>query len=408
MIRHKSPKSVFVVVALLVIGIFIYLYQNYGYLIQSSRNFPKFSPISNTEPVSLPSTSTSGELSDPKLSYLQIPPGFAIHYFSAEVPGARSLATNSRGVVYVGTRPEGVVYALEDSNNDGRADIRYIVASGLNNPNGVVYHNGDLYVAEIDRIIKFTDIDNAYKTKPKYSVVYDNLPTAEHHGWRYMSIGPDNKLYIAIGVPCNICQVEDPYATIARLNLDGTGFEIIARGIRNSVGFDWNPVDNSLWFTENGRDSLGDDKPEDELNRVGDANNFGFPFCHQGNILDPQFGKGKNCGDYESPKLLLGPHVAALGIKFYKGDMYPADYQHKVIIAEHGSWNRTVPIGYRVMTADITGESAGNYQALITGFLDAQGNALGRPVDILELSDGSILISDDKAGAIYRLTYQPQ
>lgn len=378
-------------------------YLKYGYLIRSFRNFAPVTKVTDEKPVIL----TPAE-SDPSLSYLKLPEGFSISYFSHDVPGARSLAVGDNGVVYVGTRPEGVVYALEDTNKDGRADTRYIVASGLNNPNGIVYDQGTLYVAEIGKISKFPGIDGTFKNHPPAETVYANLPKLTHHGWRYMKIGPDGKLYVGIGAPCNECAISDPFGSIVRLNTDGTGFEVFERGIRNTVGFDWNPLDKTLWFTENGRDNLGNNIPEDELNRAGGGNlDFGFPYCHQGDILDPQFGKNKKCGDSVPPALKLGPHVAALGMHFYRGSAFPPEYAHKILIAEHGSWNRTDPIGYRVISVDIAGIEASNPQEFISGWLDKDGNALGRPVDVLELADGSILVSDDKSGAVYRVTYTP-
>jgi hypothetical protein len=258
-----------------------------------------------------------------------------------------------------------------------------------------VYAGGTLYVAEIGRISKYPRIDETYTKKPKPEVVYADLPKDEHHGWRYMALGPDNKLYLGIGAPCNVCEVSDPYGSIARLNLDGSGFEIIARGVRNTVGFDWNPEDQSLWFTDNGRDQMGDDVPVDELNQLrSEGEHFGFPYCHAEGILDPRYGKDKKCNDYASPSLPLAPHAAALGMKFI-GD--------QILIAEHGSWNRQDPIGYRVMSVDMEGGIASNYRVLVDGWLGEDGEAKGRPVDILELPDESILVSDDLSGAIYRL-----
>ena len=378
------------ILILVILGLGYWVYDRYGYLIKSAQNFPKSTSV-NVEPTTLSKAATK----DDTLSHLRIRDGYSISYFARDVPGARSMALGSGGVVYVGTRSQGVVYAIEDDNLDGIADTRYVVASGLNNPNGVVYHDGVLYVAEINRIIKFKDIDKNFKAKPAYDVIYDKLPSDTHHGWRYMALGPDNKLYVGIGAPCNVCEVADPYGSIARLNLDGSGFEVIARGIRNTVGFDWNPEDESLWFTENGRDQMGDDVPVDELNQLRtEGEHFGFPYCHAGDVLDPKFGVGKNCMDYATVSLPLSPHAAALGMKFVDGQIY---------IAEHGSWNREEPIGYRVMTVDMTNGIASNYQVLVEGWLNEQGKASGRPVDIAVLKDSSILVSDDFAGAIYKL-----
>ncbi len=378
-----------------------YLWNKYGYLKQSFSNFPKSSTVP-TAPQSLTPAS-----SDPDLSYVHLASGLAISYYAEDIPGARSLAKGDTGVIYVGTRAQGVVYALVDDNQDGRADTRYVVASGLNNPNGVVYQDGNLYVAEIGRIIKFASIDTTYDKKPSYTTIYNDLPKETHHGWRYMALGPDNKLYLGIGAPCNTCEVQDPHGTISRINLDGSGFEVVARGIRNTVGFAWNPEDASLWFTDNGRDSLGEDIPRDELNQIrSEGTHFGFPYCHDQNVLDPQYGKGKNCADYEAPTLPLAPHAAALGMLFYQGDMFPKEFKNTILLAEHGSWNRKVPIGYRLMRVNVQNGVASSYQVFADGWLGSNGKALGRPVDILELADGSLLVSDDFAGAVYRITYR--
>jgi glucose/arabinose dehydrogenase len=389
---------IFVVILLLVA---VWGWNRYGYLLTSYKNQPPKSQV-DTKPTPLvPSQS------DPKLDFVNLPPGFSISYFASNIPGARSLTLGSHGTVYVGTRNQNVVYALEDQDQNGVAENRYVIASGLNTPNGVAYHNGDLYVAELGRIIKFKDIDNNYQSNPKYEVVTTDLPSDTHHGWKYLSVGPDQKLYVAIGMPCNTCEKPEIYGTIVRFNLDGSGKTIIARGIRNSVGFDWNPKDNSLWFTDNGRDNLGDDLPGDELNRLSsEGAHFGFPYCHAGTTADPQFGKGKDCNAYIAPATVLGPHVAALGIEFYQGDMFPAEYQNKLLIAEHGSWNRKTPIGYRVTAVDINGSTSSNYRPLFDGWLGSGEKVSGRPVDLLELQDGSLLISDDYAGALYRITYQ--
>ena len=378
-----------------ILSILVFVCIKYGYLVQSAKNFPK-----NNKPDSsvVPRTdiNNSPTTSDPELSYLDLPEGFIISYYAKDIPGARSMALGDDGAVYVGTRQQGIVYAVTNE------EVK-VIASGLNNPNGVAYHEGDLYVSEIDRIIKFQDI-GSHLENPEYSVIYSDLPQKTHHGWRYIKIGPDDRLYIGIGAPCNICKLEDPYGTIASLNLDGSDFRIDSRGIRNTVGFAWQPKSNLLWFTDNGRDNLGDNLPPDELNNLSQGNNFGFPYCYGNNIPDP-WREGIGCIGATPPIVELGPHIAALGMLFYQGDMFPPEYQNKVIIAEHGSWNRRVPVGYRLTTVDIDGSSAGNYQPFITGWLDERGQSRGRPVDLLELPDGSVLISDDKSGAIYRLTF---
>jgi glucose/arabinose dehydrogenase len=381
-------KKIIGILALLSLSVFVW--NKYGYLTRNSQNNPPDVEVSS-EPVSL----TPSPESDQELNFVNLPSNYAISYFAKNVPGARSLAIGDNGIVYVGTRSEGVVYALDDTDGDGRADNRYVVGSGLNNPNGVVYHEGSLYVAEIHRVIKYDHIDSEYKNKPSAKVVYDQLPKDTHHGWRYMAVGPDKKLYLGIGAPCNVCENNDPYASIARLNLDGTGFEVVARGIRNTVGFTWD-TKGDLWFSDNGRDMLGDDVPNDELNRITSPNShFGFPYCHDGTVADPKF-SSKPCSDFVSPALSLSPHAAALGIKFITDD--------KLLIAEHGSWNRKTPIGYRLVSVDVSGGKAGNYQVFADGWLGEDGKAKGRPVDIAILEDGSILVSDDLSGAIYRIT----
>lgn len=379
----------------------VWVWQEYGYLLTSYSNLPKNTEVDPTKLIYDPVLE-----SDTELSYLDLPSGFQITYFAQDVPGARSLAIGEGGTVYVGTRSQGVVYALIDSDQDGRAEERHVLGTGLNSPNGLVYHNGDLYVAEIHRLLKYPNINQTYDSPGEPLVIYDQLPRDPHHGWRYLALGPDEKLYIGIGAPCNVCENKDPFASIARLNLDGSGFEVIARGIRNTVGFAWNPLDGSLWFTDNGRDLMGDDLPGDELNRLSlIGSHFGFPYCHEGSTLDPAFGRGQTCQAYVAPTTVLGPHVAALGMTFYTGTMFPAEYRHKIIIAEHGSWNRKIPIGYRLTTVDLSGQTTSNYQPFVSGWLGVDYQVTGRPVDLKELPDGSLLISDDFAGSVYRLTY---
>lgn len=379
----------------------VWVWQEYGYLLTSYSNLPKDSKVDTAKVVYEPVVE-----SDSELSFLDLPPGFQITYFAKDVPGARSISIGENGIIYVGTRSQGVVYALIDTDQDGRADERHVIAKNLKSPNGVVYHQGDLYVAEIHRIIKYSNISNNFESPGKPMIIFDQLPSDSHHGWRYMSLGPDNKLYLGIGAPCNVCDRADPFASIVRINLDGTGFEVIARGIRNTVGFDWDPRDSSLWFTDNGRDLMGDDIPGDELNRLAQVGeHFGFPYCHAQLVSDPSFGKDRNCSDYTSPVSVLGPHVAALGMTFYTGSMFPDEYRDKIIIAEHGSWNRKTPIGYRLTTVDVSGETGSNYKPFVSGWLGSDNQVAGRPVDVKEFPDGSLLISDDFAGAVYRLTY---
>ena len=341
-----------------------------------------------------------------ELDKITLPAGFHISVY-AEVPNARSMALSPNGTLFVGNRDGDKVFAVRDENKDGHADSVYTIASGLNTPNGVAFRDGSLYVAEINRILRFDNIEQNLSNPPAYQVVYDKLPSDRAHGWKFIAFGPDGKLYVPIGAPCNICEPGDPYASITRMNADGSGFEIFARGIRNTVGFDWQPQTGNLWFTDNGRDELGDDVPNDELNVATQAGmHFGYPYCHQGDVPDPEFGKGKNCSDYTPPAQKMGPHVAALGLRFYTGDQFPAEYKNQVFIAQHGSWNRSTPIGYRVMVAKISDGKVVDYQPFATGWLQNDKDVIGRPVDVQVMHDGSLLVSDDKKGAVYRITYQ--
>ncbi|MBE2279479.1 MAG: sorbosone dehydrogenase family protein [Ignavibacteriaceae bacterium] len=306
--------------------------------------------------------------------------------------------------LFVGNRNGDKVFAVKFDDNF-KAGRVYTLASGLNMPNGVAFADGDLYVAEVNRILKFSNIENTLEN-PEYSVIYDKYPTDKHHGWKFIAFGPDGKLYIPVGAPCNVCEAAEIYSTITRINKDGTGFEIFAKGVRNTVGFDWHPVTNELWFTDNGRDLMGEDIPSDELNHAPiKGMHFGFPYVHQGEILDPEFGKGYSVKNYVKPKQKLGPHVAALGMRFYKGNMFPENYKNRIFIAQRGSWNRTVKIGYRIMMVELVGNEVLYYDVFADGWLD---NDLfwGRPVDVQELPDGSLLISDDYSGSIYRVTYK--
>ncbi|KRF00607.1 sorbosone dehydrogenase [Frateuria sp. Soil773] len=340
-----------------------------------------------------------------QLDRLVLPKGFRVAVYSDQVPDAREIALGAKGTVFVGSNDAGKVYALTDGNGDGVADKVRVLASGLKLPVGVAFRNGDLYVSAVSRIVVLRDIENRLDDPPKPQVVTDRLPTETHHGWKFIAFGPDGKLYVPIGAPCNICDPGPDHAKLIRMNPDGSGWEDVARGIRNTVGFDWQPGTNQLWFSENGRDMLGDDVPSDELNRIARAGeHFGYPYCHQGDTLDPQFGKGKHCKDYTPPVLKLGAHVASLGMRFYGGSQFPASYRGAAIVAEHGSWNRTRKSGYRVMTVRLQGGRVLSYEPLIAGFVQDE-KAWGRPADVQPLPDGSLLVSDDLAGAVYRVTY---
>ena len=345
----------------------------------------------------------AGAESDLHLDAIRLPSGFSIELYTNEVPDARSLALGEQGTVFVATRRDGRVYAVVPRENEAPRVVT--VAKDLNMPNGVAFHDGDLYVAELTRVSRYSDIEKNLENIPEPEVVNDTFPAEAHHGWRYIDFGPDGKLYISIGSPCNICDKEG-FGNITRLNADGSGKEIVAHGIRNSVGFTWHPESGDLWFTDNGRDMLGDDLPPGELNHLTSFGaHFGFPFCHAGDISDPEFGEQGDCKDFTTPALKLGPHVAPLGIKFYAGDMFPGDYRGQLFIAEHGSWNRSEKIGYRIMLVRMGDNGPFAYEVFADGWLNGD-EVSGRPVDLLFLDDGSMLVSDDKSGNIYRISYR--
>ena len=347
-------------------------------------------------------------LTDPVSGLIELPPGFAIDLYARDVPDARSLALGDDGTVYVGTRKAGRVYALRDLDGDGRAEKKYLIAEGLTMPNGVVFHRGDLYVAEVSRILRFPQIAARLDRPPRPEVVFDRFPGDLWHGWKYLRLGPDGKLYTNVGAPCNVCESAEIYATIVRLNPDGSGFEIYARGVRNSVGFDWHPGTRTLWFTDNGRDWLGDDRPPDELNHAPRPGlHFGFPYCHGGDIPDPKFGKDVDCRRFEPPAWRFPAHVAPLGIRFYTGTQFPPPYRGNLFVAQHGSWNRSRPIGYRVVRLVFENGRPVKEHVFAEGWLRPDGKVMGRPVDLLPLPDGSLLVSDDLRGVIYRIRYRP-
>ncbi len=343
------------------------------------------------------------------LEEIRLPPGFVINVYADNVPGARSLTMGKNGTVFVGTREEGKVYALIDRNKDKRAGEVLIIASGLNMSNGVAFHDGSLYVAEINRILRYDNIEKHLKDPPAPTVVNDSFPKDRHHGWKFIRFGPDGKLYVPVGVPCNICESQNPrYGTIMRMKPDGTGLEIFAMGVRNSVGFDWDPETEELWFTDNGRDWLGDNLPPDELNHAARKGmSFGFPYCYGNNIPDPEYNNPKKCFSAVPPAMRLDPHVAPLGMLFYNGNQFPKEFRHQIFIAEHGSWNRTVPSGYRITTVSLKNNQAEKYEIFAEGWLRKDYRAWGRPVDLLVMPDGALLVSDDRAGAIYRISYNP-
>ena len=342
------------------------------------------------------------------IGFISLPENFRADIFADIVPGARSLALGDKGTVFVGTRDKGRVYALKDTDGDGRSDRQWTIANGLFMPNGVAFRNGSLYVAEVNRILRFDDIENNLDNPKEPVTVFSALPSDTGHGWKFIRFGPDDKLYIPVGMPCNICDPPDErFGTILRINPDGSGSEIYASGIRNTVGFDWNPENGDLWFTENGRDWLGDDLPPDELNRAPVAGmHFGFPYYYGSCIENPEYAGKPHPFTCTPAALDLPAHVAPLGMRFYTGTMFPEEYKNVLFIAEHGSWNRKTPIGYQVITVRPDNQSPLSAEPFATGFLNPDRRVSGRPVDIEVMPDGSLLISDDHAGRIYRVTYK--
>lgn len=331
------------------------------------------------------------------LERVQLPQGFRIERL-ASVPGARSLAVGDRGTLFVGSRSGRSVHAITP---EGRV---LPIGEGLAMPNGVAFRDGALYVAEVSRILRFDRIEERLEAPGKPVVVYDKLPRETHHGWKFIRFGPDGRLYVPIGAPCNVCN-RDGYALLGALDLRTLAFEVYARGIRNTVGFDWHPGTRELWFTDNGRDWLGDDLPGDELNHAPRAGlHFGFPHCHQGDLPDPEFGAGQPCSSFQPPARKLGAHVAALGMRFYTGSQFPQAYRNQVFVAEHGSWNRSRKVGYRVMLARLEGARVVAYEPFAQGWLEGE-NVTGRPVDLEVLPDGSLAVSDDFSGTVYRIRY---
>ncbi len=338
---------------------------------------------------------------------IRLPPGFHITVFASNVPNARGMAWGDKGTLFVGSRGAGNVYALK--HRDGKATQMYTVASGLNMPSGLAFANGALYVGAVDRILRFDDIEAWLESNPTAAprpvVVSDKFPGETHHGWKYLRFSPDGWLYVPVGAPCNVCDPGARHGLIARIRPDGSGYEVFARGVRNSVGFDFHPVTRELWFTDNGRDSMGDDIPSDELNHAPRAGmHFGFPYCHQGDTPDPGYTR-RPCSEFTPPAAKLGPHVAALGMRFYTGTQFPAEYRNDIFIAEHGSWDRSKKIGYRVKRVIVEGGKAVRQEVFAEGWLQGE-SAWGRPADIEVMADGSLLVADDHAGAIYRISYR--
>ncbi|UGV28884.1 sorbosone dehydrogenase family protein [Rhodopseudomonas boonkerdii] len=337
------------------------------------------------------------------LAKLKVPQGFNIEVYAAGMANARSMREGDKGTVFVGSRLVDKVYAVV--NKDGKRQVK-VLASGLYRPNGLAFKDGTLYIAELSKVSKIDKVEDNLDNPPKPTTIYDKLPKDEAHGWKFIGIGPDNKLYVPVGQPGNNVLHDDEHGQIRRMNLDGSGAEVYAVGVRNTVGFDWNPETKQMYFTDNGRDWMSETVPEDELNRVTKAGeHFGAPYCLQGNITDPEFGWDKSCADYTAPVGLLGAHTAALGMRFYTGKMFPAAYKNAIFIARHGSWNKSKKLGGDVVVAKLNKDgTVKSVEPFLTGFLE-DNKYVGRPVDVLQMKDGSLLVSDDWNGAIYRITY---
>ncbi len=333
------------------------------------------------------------------LGKLKLPPGFRIEVYASGIPDARSLRVGARGTVFVASPATGKVFAI-----DAQHAVK-VIASGLDRPNGLAIRGGTLFIAEASRISKIDNVEDVLDNPPAPLSVYEDLPKAEVNGLRFLGVGPDGKLYISIGMPCNNCLPQPSEAQIRRIDLEGNNVEAVALGVRNSLGFDWAPQSEQLYFTDNGRDWLSEDAPSDELNRIGKpGENFGAPYCYQGTLPDSEFGWGHSCDEFTPPVTLLGPHVAPLGMRFYTGRMFPRDYSDAIFIARHGSWNRTKKLGGDVVVLHLNKNgSVASMEPFLTGFL-ADNNFIGRPVDVEIMRDGSLLISDDWNGAVYRVT----
>jgi glucose/arabinose dehydrogenase len=347
-----------------------------------------------------PFPATADKLPIPQL---KLPRGFNIEVVTSGIADARALRVGDKGTIFVSNRNRDKVYALVEK--DGKRESK-VIASGLDRPNGLAFHNGTLNIAEGTKVSKLEKIEDNLDNPPKPAAIYSEFPNHRSHGWKFMALGPDNKLYINVGAPCNICIPPEENSQIRRINLDGSGSEAYVRGVRNSVGFDWHPVTKELYFTDNGRDWLSEEVPHDELNRVTKmGQHFGYPYCHQGDLPDNEFGWGRSCDEFEKPVAKLGPHSAALGMRFYTGTMFPQKYRGGIFIARHGSWNKSNKIGGDVIFVTLNKDgSVKSWEPFMTGFLK-DNNYIGRPVDVQVMKDGSLLVSDDYAGAVYRISY---
>ncbi|MGE0315189.1 MAG: sorbosone dehydrogenase family protein [Lautropia sp.] len=349
---------------------------------------------------------TATPASEIPIDRLKLPPGFKVEVWATGLPGGRAMAMGDDGKLYVGTRGIGRVYEVADTGSERK--VRTVVDK-LVQPAGVAFKDGSLYVMAIDKVLRFDGISKNPGVAPVDLTDRFKLPKEQHHNWKYIAFGPDGKLYVPFGAPCNICKLPSPeYAQIRRYEPDGSGMEVLATGIRNSVGFDWHPVTKELWFSNHGRDWLGDDTPNDTLNRIrAKGLNFGFPYCHQGEIADPDVKKADACAGVEKPVAKMGPHAATMGVTFYTGQMFPPEYRNVLFNARKGSWNRTKKIGYDVVTVKASADgSDAKIEPFMTGFMnEADQSFWGRPAYLLQMRDGSLLVSDEQLGAIYRITY---
>ena len=365
--------------------------------------------MANSKLAPLAGKMTVTPASEIPIDKLKLPPGFKIEVWATGMPGARAMARGDNGKIYIGTRAIGRVYELTDN---GKERTSRVVVDKLVQPAGVAFKNGSLYVMSINKVLRFDGIEKNPNVNPVDLTSRFNLPPEQHHNWKYIAFGPDGKLYVPFGAPCNICELPTPeYAQIRRYNPDGSGMEVLATGVRNTVGFDWHPSTKQLWFTNHARDWMGDDRPNDTLNRMQKTGlNYGFPYCHEGNMPDDQVKKANPCGGVEPPVALMGPHVATMGIKFYTGNMFPAEYKNVAFVARKGSWNRTQKTGFDVVTVKVGPDGKNpKITPFITGFMNpADQSFWGRPAYLLQMPDGSMLVSDEQLGAIYKVTYKKQ
>jgi glucose/arabinose dehydrogenase len=379
---------------------------------------PGFSPMDKSKPDASKQSTDLKPIPTPPIApaadklpidKIKLPPGFKAEVWSSGHPGGRTMVMGPKGTMFMGTRIIGRVYAI--TNKDGKREVKTLL-SGLTQPNGLAFKDGALYVLAINRVLRYDNIEDKLDNPPEPVELTDkfNLPDTIHHNWKYADFGPDGKLYIQVGSNCNICETNPGiHGQIRRYNADGSGMEIVARGIRNTVGFDWHPQTKELWFTDNGRDWAGNDGPQDELNRIPkdqEGATFGFPYCHANGIPDPDIKRPNPCAGVILPAALTGPHAAGLGIKFYTGNMFPANYKNVAFIARHGSWNREKKFGYDVAVARPQPNGTARIEPFLTGLLDEGKNEFyGRPAYVMQMADGALLVADETNGATYRISY---